>query len=308
MTLLKDNLTKLFDKYAKSDNESVSKIASRGFVYSEIDPNKKILFIGINPSFPKDSDPKIKDFSYNPIEAVTGYASHYKRFQDLADSCECNIGSDWTYMDLLFLRETDQKNVTALLKHQLGTSFICDQLKLSMELLEKGLHPKLIIVCNSGAGQFLGIDKIQGKDGKYFNVWMGYEFEFDEKFGVHVITGICNESISEVKTKNLIGTPVLFTSSLTYMHTWTNKRLAWQIRKILKFHDIFFGLNYNSDNRLKILLRQLENLTEQLEQTKKLKIAEVAGQDYIQASELRDVELSETKKIVEYILSVLLSS
>ncbi len=303
MKLLHDNLTDLFNNFAKGDG-LVAEIAARGFVYSETE-RKKILFVGINPSYPEGEERTRKNYSYKPLEAVEGYAKHYKKFHDIAENC--GVGHDWTYMDLLYFRETDQNKITEIIQDNSGAEFVCEQLRLSIKLIEE-LSPDLIIVCNSGARQFFGIDKKENEDGSASNIWMGYNFTFDEKFGVDVITSINKESIRKVKSETLIGTPVLFTSTLIYMDASTKKRLEWQIKKILKYHPIFFGTQYNREDRLEILLKQLENLTEQIEGTRKLKNIQVKEQDYNQASELRDKEIAETKKAVEYILSVLLTS
>ncbi len=215
-------LNKIFSDYPKTSK--FKNLVDRGYLFSKIE-SKKVLFVGINPSFTKEA--KSENGSFDPIVAVKKYPRFFKKFNDIAENC--GFSNDWTYLDLLYLRETDQTQINEIVKSKQDLNFICDQLILSMDLIEE-IQPKIIIVCNSSARKFFGKDVIIDK-----NIWMGYQFEFDNNCGVDVIKGINSESINEkVKQTKLINVPVLFTSSLTYVDISTKIRLLWQINLILK--------------------------------------------------------------------------
>ena len=116
--------------------------------------------------------------------------------------------NDWTYIDLFNFRETDQNKIKYFINNDLD--FIVEHLKLTNEIINE-INPEVIVVCNSGASNFFGINEKQGK-----NVWLGFDFYFNEDFGVEIMNGIKKESIlnnmSEIN--NLIGKPFLFSSIL----------------------------------------------------------------------------------------------
>lgn len=217
----------------------IAELLQRGFVWSQIEP-KDVLFVGLNPSFPKDA--QCGSFSFDPQQAVRVYPRFFKPFQNLADAC--GVGDNWTYLDLLFIRETSQRKVIDLLKTEEGVQFIIRQLQLSMGLIER-LRPKLIIVCNAAAVNFFGVRATIDEHGEH-NIWMGYEFEFDPRFGVEVVAGLHPKTIKPgEKSTVLTDTPVLFGGALTYQDQFTKKRLAWQIQRLLHFHDLYFQPNAN---------------------------------------------------------------
>jgi len=292
-----EDLTNIFDDFSSCEG-LVSEFASRGYVYSEIE-YKKVLFVGINPSYPEGSI--AENFSFKPIDAVKKYPKHFKKFQDLADSC--HIGNDWTYLDILFLRETDQSRVTQLQYEKNGLDFLCQQLQVSINLLEN-IKPDLIVVCNSAARTFFGIDKQKVNDVES-GIWMGYEFIFDDKFGVDVIVGIHNQSVKKgSKSTMLLGTPVLFTSTLTYMDYSTKNRLVWQIRQILKYHSLFFGLTNFQVQPSITLLKQLKTLSQKIIDIHKLKERAILENRYENETRLHDRELTEIDEILRILLAM----
>lgn len=294
---LSEELTSIFNKFSSSEG-LVAEIALRGYVFSEVEA-RKVLFVGINPSYPKGS---ISDrFSFKPIEAVKRYPKHFKKFQDLADSC--NVGTDWSYMDLLFLRETDQKKIIQLQNEKIGLDFLYQQLQLSINLIEN-ISPDLIVVCNSGARKFFGIDKQMVNDIETA-IWMGYDFIYDDKFGVDIITGIHNQSIKKgVKSTKLIGTPVLFTSTLMYMDNSSKNRLVWQIRQILKYHSLFFGLSNFQGHRSIAITKQLKTLIQKLIETQKSKEFSVTENKYEEAARFRNKELADMNEVIRLLLTM----
>lgn len=207
----------------KSTRKEVQAIIDRGFVAAEFKEGKA-LFVGINPSFP--SDAKNESFLYGIDKAVTDYPKHYKHFGDLLKGTKYE--NDWTYIDLFQFRETNQKSINSFFKEDI--QFIVEQLRLSHSIIFK-IKPEIIIVCNSAAANFFGIDIVK-KDGELDNVWLGYDFIFDETFGVDIIKDRYQESIIDNDDEILDNIPILFTSTLTYMSRFDKRRLTWQIKSI----------------------------------------------------------------------------
>ncbi len=76
--------------------------------------------------------------------------------------------------------------------------------------------PKIIVVDNTLARTFLGKDKVGEVD-----IWLDYEFKFDEEIGTYLWNNI----------------PVFFTSMLTGQRALDNgsfERLKWQVKRALK--------------------------------------------------------------------------
>lgn len=182
----------------------------RGFVCIDVIPHDAILFIGLNPSYPKGSLPSDIDF-YSLKEQKNEYKPYFGKLEKIGQS-------DWSHMDMLYVRETSQKAVIDILNQKVGLEFICKQLEVSKKILEAA-KPKLLVVCNTQAATFLGKNKSNNKQ-----VWMGYDFKFDEVIGTHRIT---NEDSS------LNNIPVFFTSMLSGQRALDNgsfERLKWHIK------------------------------------------------------------------------------
>lgn len=224
---IKPEVEKLFSKYHET---VIGEITKRGVVCSQVN-RKKVLFVGMNPSYLNDSKPE--SYSYNVNDAITGYSKHYKKFYDLA--VNSGIGQDWTYLDIFYFRETDQNKVFSMQSHSVWIDFLCEQLRLTQDIIED-LCPELIVVCNSGAKIFLGKDVSIDKNGIDEHIWLGYQFEFNENLGVDLISNINPKSIGKT-VSNIIGVPVIFTPTLTYMEKSTRNRLEWHIRHILRMKN-----------------------------------------------------------------------
>lgn len=220
-------LNKIFSY--QSSIERNDKIIKRGFVCSQI-KKEKVLFVGINPSFPSGS--KIESFQYNIDKAVYEYPHHYSKFPDLIK--ETDFSESWSYIDLFQFRETDQKKVGNFIKSD--PQFLVSQLRLTHKIICE-INPELIIVCNSGASDFFGINKWENRKG-WQNVWFGYDFEFNENFGIDIIKSKNENSILDSEDNFLIGKPILFTSTLTYMAKFDKRRLNWQIKMIAKHREL----------------------------------------------------------------------
>lgn len=229
-------LERIFMEYSEGDGK-LANIVNRGYVLSDMTiapsnegesvKNPDVLFIGLNPSYGNDGGQK---YAFNPHEAGHRY---FDSFKDLVKKVNVKNKTQvtWTHLDLLQMRETSQKVVMKYIDH--GLDFIVDQLKFSLNQMES-LRPKLIVVCNTGAARFTGVEK-EDINGTEHNIWLGYDFEFDDSLGVYEIQeNFHTESIGDNEQSNLDGTKVIFTSHLTYMSRYTTDTLAWQMRRVLE--------------------------------------------------------------------------
>jgi hypothetical protein len=221
--MTKTTLDSIFDRYLKL-NTGFENLLNRGFAFPETE-RKDVLFIGINPSYTKEAEPS--RFEYNVEKAILEYPEYYNAFQLLADGIERKDG--WTYTDLFYFRETTQKQIDWLVKQPFGAEFMWDQLVLTESIIE-AVGPKIIVVCNAHARNYLGINVTH--NGK--NSWLGFEFEFDEVLGLHRIVGYNDQRKGDVGFDTpLRGTLVCFTSTLKYMDRYSRKRLQWQVKRAL---------------------------------------------------------------------------
>lgn len=220
---IKQKLENLFQ--LKSNNVTVQEIVNRGYVVSEIEKGK-VLFIGVNPSYPKGAKPK--SYFYKVSNAVKEYPKHYKNFNNLISNTKYK--GKWTYIDLFFFRETDQKKLDLIIRNE--TMFIVEQLRLTNEII-KNINPKVIIVANSKSADFFGINKVKNKKGELINIWLGLNFEFDKITGLMKVTGINDKSIIDKRNFNFYKDKLfLFTSTLKYMNKFEKERLSWLIDRI----------------------------------------------------------------------------
>jgi len=206
----------------QSLDSSNQEIINRGFVCSKI-KKAKALFVGINPSFLSGSTSE--SYQYHLQDAINDYPKHYGKFAELVK--DTIYENDWSYIDLFQFRETDQKKIHNFTKND--PQFIVEQLRLTYKIIQE-INPDILIVCNSGAADFFGINKFQANN-VWMNVWLGFNFNFDNDLGIDVINSLHQESILDNNDKRLIGKPVLFTSTLTYMSRFDKRRLNWQIKR-----------------------------------------------------------------------------
>jgi hypothetical protein len=180
----------------------------RGYAVQRDIPFGSILFIGINPSYSERKTKVQESFFYGNHQQQEVY-QYFKKFQDIAKKTKI----DWSHLDLLYIRQTDQKIVKALFNDTIGNEFLKKQLAISMSIIEKS-KPKIIVVSNAYARD-LFINECNIKT------------VFDESIGTHKI----------INNIDLEGTPVFFTSMLTGQRALDNgsyDRLVWHINYTLK--------------------------------------------------------------------------
>lgn len=177
---------------------------SRDFLAPESISSGSLLFVGINPSY-TEADKHIRYYN-----AHDGQHPYFKAFKRMA----VEVQHSWSHFDMLFQRETEQKAVDRLLKMPHGTEFVWEQLQVARRVLDAA-RPAVIIVCNTKAREFLGLDKHADQ-----NVWLGIDFTWDEELGTYRYQGI----------------PTFFSGMLSgqrALDTGSHRRLTWHVKRAL---------------------------------------------------------------------------
>lgn len=185
-----------------------------------------ILFIGINPSF------TVKSKNTTSLGVIEFYPestddkkdiAYFEKFKDIAKYCN---NATWSHLDLLFMRETNQKIIEEMTYDEKGKAFLQEQLEISFDIINRA-NPKIIIVSNSLASEFFGKKK-KTKHSSFNKIWAGYNLEFiedfDSKIGTYQIT------IDGKKT------PIIFSGMLSgqrALDIGSLERLKWQVKMIL---------------------------------------------------------------------------
>lgn len=203
------SIKNLFEKKIKKvfQNPKYSEIPfiSNGFYFNDLVHTDSLLFIGLNPSLRK-KDTVTENMFYQLDYSQTG-DNHFTKMLQIAKDNEL----DWSFIDILQCRETNQKNVESLLNSELGRSFIEEQLRLTTEIIIS-IKPKLIIVTNAFARKLIV---------EYKNLFFG-ELLFDRQIGTYKITE--NELVKNV--------PIVFSGMLSgqrALDIGSFERLNWQI-------------------------------------------------------------------------------
>lgn len=182
-------------------------LKNRGFAVQNDIEHNCLMFVGINPSYNGISGNLFYDNSHGETH------KYFKKFIEIS----IEVGLSWSHLDLLFLRETNQKEVKGLGENSLGHIFYDEQLKISKKIIET-TKPKIIVVNNTYARDLLHSQSFTTPK---------YDFEFDEKIGTERI----------VNNVVLNGVPIFFTSMLTgqrALDLGSYKRLIWHIKYVMK--------------------------------------------------------------------------
>jgi len=221
--IIKERLDAIFNE--PLINKQADAIRKRGYVTTNY-RRARALVVGINPSYLVGDNEH--SYFYQLEDALKEYSKHYEPFKKLLTKTEYE--NDWTYLDLFHFRETNQKNINAF--YQSDVQFLIDQLRLTHDIMT-AIRPDLLIICNSHSADYFGINKLE-VDQRYRNLWYGYDFDFNQKLGVHVVSKRLDESIVAESNSSLVGKPILFTSTLTYKSIFDKMRLNWHIQHIAK--------------------------------------------------------------------------
>ena len=184
----------------------------RGFMAPKFLHPGAVLFVGINPSY-SEAD---KDLIY--YDGTAGTHPYFKRFRELAERAQ----TPWSHLDMLFVRETEQKAIDKLLQQDRGVDFVWPQLQLAQRLLDAA-QPAAIVVCNTKARQFLGLDK--GDDGT--NAWLDLAARAEGRLA-------WDEALGTYRYGRI---PTFFSGMLTGQRALDKgsfERLGWHLRRALK--------------------------------------------------------------------------
>ena len=198
-----NEIRKIWDEAKYDSIES----KNRGFAVQDDIEYNSLMFIGINPSYNGIPGNLFYDNSHGETH------KYFKKFIEISSE----VGLNWSHLDLLFLRETNQKEVKSLGENNLGHIFYDEQLKISKKIIET-TKPKIIVVNNTYARDLLHSQSFTTPK---------YDFEFDEKIGTERI----------VNNEILNGVPIFFTSMLTgqrALDLGSYKRLIWHIKHVMK--------------------------------------------------------------------------
>lgn len=198
-----NQIENLFSNYKSG---AFKDIVDRGYLVSKYTKDKDLLFIGLNPSFRKRDKQKLeKNYFFDPAELSSD--SYFKGFYNLVRNTQ--FEKNWTFIDLLFIRHTEQKFVKEIYKKE--KDFICRQLEISKKMIQD-IQPKIIIVCDTFARTLIEEEKI-------------FSTTFDEKTGTHRIG-------NDDYLKNTI---VFFSGMLIGVRALdkgSSERLQWHIKQI----------------------------------------------------------------------------
>ena len=200
--IYEEKIKNLFENH-KSQDPELQEIINRKYVYSQFHTGRKVLFIGLNPSF-REKQAKKEEY-YKSFDATNNNDQYFRRFPLLVEN-----KNDWTFLDLLYIRETRQRNIENFYKRE--PDFIKQQLEISKEIIKK-INPEIIVVCDTFARNLLKSNM------------MNFEFEFDDTIGTYRI----------INNPDFKDTIVFFSGMLTGQRALDNgsfERLKWHLNKV----------------------------------------------------------------------------
>lgn len=197
----------------------------------EIVDKNSLLFVGMNPSFRKGSviTEKEKPIGFYPrkLDNKIKDIPYFEKMKNVAEYCE----TDWTHLDLFFIRETKQELIEKLSYNSID--FLNAQLKISFKIIEQA-NPKLIIVANALASEFFG----KKKESKHLNldkIWNGTDLYFEKNVWNKEPTFNPEIGTYQIELNNKL-VPIIFSGMLSgqrALDIGSLERLKWQAKMIL---------------------------------------------------------------------------
>lgn len=155
-----------------SDNPDYMRL-SKGFIYPTAMATHSLLFIGDNAGFVNETTPPVHGYKLRQ----TGNAhAYFHRIEAVSDYCL----TPWTFVGLLFDRDTGKERVEHLMTSAKGREYIGFQLSF-LEMLMKEVTPEVIVVCSSIAKTIAELDG---------NRFTGTELSFDNQIGTYRWEGV----------------------------------------------------------------------------------------------------------------------
>lgn len=237
-----ENLEQIRLKYQSVVNDSlIIDILKRKDRVSLNNVQKDILITGINPSFRNGECMDCPFYNFqNEIlsnENWDVYWSPLKRMLYNNEFPELDYRNSASYIDIFSFREKNQKILrTKILNSNGGIEFITSQLKLTQEMIEEVIKPKVIIVKNKESEAYWG--KCADKN----LIWMGYAFEKikDCNSGeIYRIIGLCptDRIFPELQKTNLLNSIVLFTSHINQYTKKEKKPTPETIKELFEIYN-----------------------------------------------------------------------
>lgn len=211
-------------------------VKERGFSFSENYLAKNILITGFNPSFRSTDDINYHSFNFQHILENQKWDNYWGSLKKIIHDPLSNIDlrSQTAYLDLFYFRERTQilfKN--EILKSKEGIHFAVDQLKLTQQIVENIIKPKIIIVKNKESSAYWG---------RYANngiFWMGYQLNHLESMPcgeLYEISGLINSAeriLPEIQETNLKDSKILFTHHINQYTPKIKRPTALLISQLL---------------------------------------------------------------------------
>jgi len=222
------NIEKLYRKDLDNlwHNTSCSKYSSigRGYAIERNVAKESILFISLNPSYSSakawnngNSNSSVF-YDIPPIEEKNNTNSFFAAINEFYDSLSVPK-PPLAHHDLLFVRETKQESVKAMIKDPILSQFVLRQLEISKSIIYDS-RPQLVVVLNAEAREL-----IKEKCEKDF-------IGFDPTIGANVYKLNGQE------------TPFLFSGMLSGQHALdkgSRESLKWHIELIIKSRHTSIG-------------------------------------------------------------------
>ncbi len=196
-------------------------------IYSDEMKQNALLFVGMNPSFSiKGYSSILRGTPYEQIHDLESYFSfenyrteklpafseihkiskekyqYFNKFKELSKYLDC----EWEHIDLLYMRDTNQKSVEKLFVEK--KSFINHQIQITLTLI-KYLTPRIIVVENAFVSKIL-------------------KTELDLKWNNEIGTYLSNDRIPVFLSGMLTGGRALDLGSF--------ERLKWHLKFVLNKH------------------------------------------------------------------------
>ncbi len=217
---MENNITFNIEKFVKKDIESIWSNYRDFIKYSPVTVKNllynSIIFIGLNPSIPKNYSEKdpLKLDSYELLQQGKNHR-YFRKFSYIAEK----LLQNWSYIDLLYLRDTNQKNIANILKekNEPKYKFISSQLEVTNKLIKSIIckaSPILFVVNNALARKLFFHETPYSLNNPIGDT---FHFIWDDKFGTYMFNDI----------------PFYFTGMLTGQRALDNgslERLIWQIK------------------------------------------------------------------------------
>lgn len=237
----KKDVIAIWEKFKNHEIFQEPKFEYRKYpILPEVVDKNSLLFIGINPSFKKGS--KIQENEkpigfYQKKLKNNRDIQYFEKMKNVAEYCK----TDWTHLDLFFIRETKQELIESLSYNSI--EFLNAQLKISFEIIKRA-KPKLIIVANAFASEFFGKKK-ETKHKKLDKIWFGTDFYFENNIWKKETTFNSEIGTYEIELYNNL-VPIIFSGMLSgqrALDIGSFERLKWQTKMILDGKKINTGAN-----------------------------------------------------------------